>query len=87
MQQKYQADPKTSQEICEFFCEYKERFNEHDWVAVAALCTEDAVQIGPEGLVCGRKAIEEKYENLFQQWRPSDIACTIDQVSAIGNVS
>jgi hypothetical protein len=40
-----------------------------------------------EGLICGRKAIEEKYVNLFQQWHPSDIACTIDQVSAIGNVS
>jgi hypothetical protein len=34
-----------------------------------------------------RKATEEKYANLFQQWHPGDIVCTIDQVSAIGNIS
>ena len=37
MQQKYQADPKTAQGICEFVREYEEKFNEHDWAAVAAL--------------------------------------------------
>jgi hypothetical protein len=30
MQQKYQADPKTVQEICEFVRQYEKRFNEHD---------------------------------------------------------
>jgi ketosteroid isomerase-like protein len=87
MEQKYQADPKTSQEICEFVREYEKRFNKHDWVAVAALCTEDAIQIGPEGPVCGREAIEKKYADLFQRLRPTNIVCTVDQVSAIGNVS
>ena len=60
MRQKYQADPKAAQEICEFVRQYEQKFNEHDWVAVAALCTEDAIQIGPEGPVCGRPAIEKK---------------------------
>ena len=38
----------------------------NDAVAVAALCTEDAIQIGPEGPVCGREAIEKEYADLFQ---------------------
>ena len=87
MQQKYQADPKTAQEICEFVRQYEQKFNEHDWVAVAALCTEDAIQIGPEGPVCGRPAIEKKYADLFKRLHPTDIVCTVDQVSAVGNVS
>jgi ketosteroid isomerase-like protein len=75
MQQKYQADPQTAQEICEFVRQYEKRFNEHDSVAVAALCTEDAIQIGPEAPVCGRQAIEKKYVDLFQRLRPTGIVC------------
>jgi ketosteroid isomerase-like protein len=63
------------------------RFNKNDPVAVAALCTEDAVQIGPEGPIRSRPAIEKKYADLFRRWRPTDIVCRVDQVSAIGNVS
>jgi uncharacterized protein (TIGR02246 family) len=87
MQQKYMADPKTAEEIRAFVRGFDKRFNANDPVAVAALCTEDAIQIGPEGPICGRQAIEKKYADLFQRWHPTDIICTVDQVSAIGNVS
>jgi uncharacterized protein (TIGR02246 family) len=87
MQQNYTADPKTDQEIRSFVREFDKRFNENDPVAVAALCTEDAIQIGPEGAIRGRQAIEKKYADLFRRWNPTDIVCTVDQVSAIGNVS
>ena len=85
--QNYTADPKTAKEIRAFVREFDTRFNKNDPVPVAALCTEDAVQIGPEGPICGRQAIEKKYADLFQRWHPTDIVCTVDQVSAIGNVS
>ena len=87
MQEDYTADPKTAEEIRAFVGEFDKRFNNNDAVAVAALCTEDAIQIGPEGPICGRQAIEKKYADLFQRWHPTDIVCTVDQVSAIGNVS
>jgi uncharacterized protein (TIGR02246 family) len=87
MEQKYAADPKTAQEIQAFVREYEKRFNKNNPAAVAALCTEDAVQIRPEGAICGRQAIEKKYVDLFKQWHPTDITCRVDQVSAIGNVS
>ena len=87
MEPKYAADPKTTQEIRAFVKEYEKRFNKNDPAAVAALCTEDAVQIGPEGPICGRPAIEKKYADLFQQWHPTNITCTVDQVNAVDNVS
>jgi Domain of unknown function (DUF4440) len=51
------ADPKTEQEIHAFIRTYEESFNRHDATALAALCTEDAIQIGPEGPIPGRQAI------------------------------
>jgi uncharacterized protein (TIGR02246 family) len=87
MEQKYATDPKTAEEIHTFVKDYEKGFNKNDPAAVAALCTEDAIQIGPEGPSFGRQAIGKKYANLFQQWHPTDIACTIDKVRAIGSVS
>jgi uncharacterized protein (TIGR02246 family) len=81
------ADPKTEQEIRAFIRAYEEKFNANDPAALAALCTEDAIQIGPDGPVCGRQAIEKKYVDLFRQSHPANIICTIDQVSVLGNVS
>ena len=87
MQEYYAADPDTAEEIRAFVREYDKRFNNNDAVAVAALCTENAVQIGPDGPICGRRAIEKKYADLFQRWHPTDIVCTIDLVGVTGNVS
>ena len=49
--------------------------------------SEDAIQIGPEGPICGRQAIEKKYVDLFRQSHPANIICTIDQMRVLGNVS
>jgi uncharacterized protein (TIGR02246 family) len=87
MQQDYTADPKTTEEIHAFIREYEEGFNKNDAAALAALCTEDAVQVSPEGPICGRQAIEKNYVDFFQQSHPASLNCTIDQVYAVGNVS
>ena len=78
---------RTEQEIHAFIRAYEKSFNAHDAGALAAMCTEDAIQIGPEGPICGRQAIEKKYIELFRQSRPANIICTIDQVCVLGNVS
>jgi uncharacterized protein (TIGR02246 family) len=87
MQQMHAADPKTEQEIRAFIRAYEESFNANDAAALAALCTEDVIQIGPEGPFYGRQAIEKKYVDLFRQSHPANMICTIDQVSVLGNVS
>jgi ketosteroid isomerase-like protein len=54
------SDPKTTEEIRAFVKECEKGFNKPDSVALAPLCTEDAVQVSPEGPICGRQAIEKK---------------------------
>ena len=57
----YAADPKTEQEIRAFIKACEESFNANHAAAPATLCIEDVVQIGPEGAIYGRQAIEKKY--------------------------
>jgi ketosteroid isomerase-like protein len=45
-----------------------EAFNRNDAGAVAALFTEDAVLVAPDGIFSGRQAIQKRYEGTFQRW-------------------
>jgi uncharacterized protein (TIGR02246 family) len=84
---KYPADSTTELEICAFLRDYEKKFNEKDAAALAALCTEDAVQVGPEGPIVGRQAIERKYAIFFRESNPVEMICTLDQVHVSGDVS
>jgi uncharacterized protein (TIGR02246 family) len=86
MQKKYAADEKTVQEIRALIREYEEIFNKNDAAALAALVTEDAAQMSPEGPICGREAIQKKYADLFEQSHPTNLVCTVDWVNLVGNV-
>jgi ketosteroid isomerase-like protein len=43
-------------------------YNNKDAEAAAALFTEDAVLVTPDGMVFGRQAIEKRYADTFQRW-------------------
>jgi uncharacterized protein (TIGR02246 family) len=45
-----------------------EAFTNNDAAAVAALFTEDAVLVAPDGIFSGRQAIQKRYEDTFQRW-------------------
>ena len=45
-----------------------EAYNKNDAAAVAALFTEDAVLVAPDGIFSGRQAIQKRYEDTFQRW-------------------
>jgi ketosteroid isomerase-like protein len=49
--------------------------------AIAAFFTEDAVLVRETGSVCGRKAIEKSFADLFQKWRVSHHIRKCDQYS------
>jgi uncharacterized protein (TIGR02246 family) len=87
MQQKDTADSKTDQELRASAREYSERYNKNDAAALAALFTEDAVQVTPEGILYGREAIEKSYADTFQQWHPTNHIAKVDQVNAISEVA
>jgi ketosteroid isomerase-like protein len=60
------VDPKVRQQIEALDAKYDEAFNKHDAAAIAALFTEDAIQIIPGNeIFSGREAIEKRYQALF----------------------
>jgi uncharacterized protein (TIGR02246 family) len=79
-QQKDKADPRIAQQhdltgdptvLDEFgllSTQQSEAFTNKDAAAVAALFTEDAVLVAPDGMFFGREAIEKRYEETFQNW-------------------
>ena len=48
---------------------FDEAFNNGDAMTLAALYTEDAVQVTPNGPIFGREAIEKFFQGMFQQGR------------------
>jgi ketosteroid isomerase-like protein len=66
-QQKDTADVQTAQKILAITLAYNEAAGKSDAATIAALFTEDGVLVTDTGPVYGRQAIQERYEDLFQQ--------------------
>jgi uncharacterized protein (TIGR02246 family) len=80
------ADPQIAQQIRERGKKYDEAFNKNDAAAVAALFTDDALQVAPEGAFSGRQAIEKRYaEQAFQRRHCKNHVQKTNQVIAVGN--
>jgi ketosteroid isomerase-like protein len=62
-----QKDTAASQIDEQIVKKFDEAFNNDDAAALAALYTEDAVQVTPQGPVFGREAIEKLFTGMFQQ--------------------
>jgi SnoaL-like protein len=62
------GDPTALDEFGVLATQQNEAFTNKDALAVAALFTEDAVLVAPDGIFSGRQAIEKRYEDTFQQW-------------------
>ena len=62
------GDPKALDEFGVLATNQSEAFTNKDAAAVAALFTEDAVLVAPDGIFSGRQAIEKRYEDTFQRW-------------------
>jgi hypothetical protein len=58
------GDVKTLGEFTALRMKEDEAFNKNDAAALAALFTEDAVYVVPEGLFAGRQAIEKRYADV-----------------------
>jgi uncharacterized protein (TIGR02246 family) len=49
-----------------------EAYNKNDAAAAAALFTQDALLVTPDGMFSGRQDIEKRYEDMFQRWPITD---------------
>ena len=80
-QQTNTPDPQLRQQILAFVEKFDPAFNNNDPAATAALYTDDAVLVVPEGLIYGRKAIKEYYADFFGKVHFSNHRGTLDQYS------
>ena len=73
------GDVKALDEFTALRMKEDEAFNKNDAAALAALFTEDAVYVVPEGLFSGRQAIEKRYAGMFKRSHLSDFFGVRDQ--------
>ena len=83
-QEKETVDPQIRQQLDALAKKFDEASNKADAAALAALFTQDAVEVAPEGLVYGRQALEKKYGEMFQKFHPTDHLNTIERVYMLG---
>ena len=98
-QQRDAADPRIVQQrdllgVAEALDEFgeinrglDEAYNRNDAATVAALTTEDALLVAPDGMFSGRQDIEKRYADTFQRWPIISFNCNWDRrhLNAIDN--
>jgi hypothetical protein len=80
-QQTNTPDPQLREQLVALTKKFDEAYNNNDAVALAALYTEDAVEVTDQGPIYGRKAIEKHFADAFKQVLFSNHLLTIDQNS------
>jgi ketosteroid isomerase-like protein len=87
-QEQNAVEPEVRQEIETSIKNFGKAHNMHDAAALAALFTQDAVEVWNwdtgGGVVVGRPAIEKRYANEFAS-NPGEFVSKLVQVHAIGN--
>jgi ketosteroid isomerase-like protein len=71
-QQKDAADPQIRQQIDALTKKFIDAVDNNDAATVAALYTEDAVFVTPQGPLYGREAIQKFWTDLFKQFHVSN---------------
>lgn len=81
------GDVKALDEFGALGMKYDEAYKRSDAAALAALFTEDAVLVTPEGLFSGRQTIGKWYADDFQRWHPTNNMSQIDELNAMGDAA
>ena len=79
------GDVKALDQLSALSMKYDDAYRKKDAAALAALFTEDASCVTPEGLFSGRQAIEKAYADDFQRWPATSHIHQADQLNAIGD--
>jgi hypothetical protein len=80
-QQPNSPSPQLREALAAYDKKEDEAFNNNDAAALAALCTEDAVEVTDSRTLYGREAIEKHYADLFQKVHFSNHLVKADQYS------
>jgi ketosteroid isomerase-like protein len=77
----FAQSPQLREALAKYDKKEEEAFNNNDAAALAALYTEDAVEVTDSGTLYGREAIEKHYADLFQKEHFSNYLVKADQYS------
>jgi ketosteroid isomerase-like protein len=77
----FAQSPQLREALAAYDKKEEEAFNNNDAAALAALYTEDAVEVTDSGTLYGREAIEKHYADLFQKEHFSNYLVKADQDS------
>ena len=80
-QQKDTPDPQLRAALVAFNKKEDEAFNNNDAAALAALYTEDAIEVTDQGPIYGQEAIKKHFEDVFKTMHFSNHLITPDQYS------
>jgi ketosteroid isomerase-like protein len=80
-QQTNTPDPQLRQQIVALAKKFDDAYNNNDAAALAALYTEDAIEVTDQGPISGREAIEKHFADVFKKVHFSNHLLTIDQDS------
>ena len=84
-QRDLRGDPTALGEFGALGLKMDEAFNKNDAAALAALFTEDAVLVAPDGMFFGRQAIQKRYADTFQRWPITTSSGQGSSLNAIDN--
>jgi ketosteroid isomerase-like protein len=86
-QRDLRGDPNALGEFNVLGLKVDEAFNKNDAVALAALFTENAVLVAPDGMFLGRQAIQKRYADIFQRWPVTTFSGQSSSLNAIDNAA
>src|SRR5271163_4262997 len=86
-QRDLRGDPNAIGEFNALGLKVDEAFNNNDAVALAALFTEDAVLVAPDGMFFGREAIQKRYADSFHRWPVTTCSGQSSCLNAIDNAA
>lgn len=80
-QQTNAPDPQLREQILALAKEFDEAWNNNDPAALAALFTEDGVEVRDIGPIYGRDALEKSWVEMFKHIQMSNHISSVDQYS------
>ena len=87
-EEKNTVAPRVYQQIEAVFTQFQEAFNKHDAAAMAALYTQDAVEVRSwQGMASGREAIQKRFADdlhqILARWSTSLFCCIRSAVTYV----
>jgi len=81
VQEKNTVDPQLREQVLALANKFNEAWNNNDAAALAALFTEDGIEVTDRGPIYGREALQKNWTDMFQHVQISNHLNTPDEYS------